>query len=100
MNAALAIVGSVVAGPLRAAHEVDSLSDSLFVFFYLTVVIVVEARLCTTVRGFLLPDLPLRKRTKSKDMHMARMTRQTLKEAALRVSLQIGRRLWQLRVAT
>jgi hypothetical protein len=45
MNAALAILGSVVAGPLRAAHGVDSLADSLFVFFYLTVVIVIEVRL-------------------------------------------------------
>jgi hypothetical protein len=45
MNAALAILGSVVAGPLRAAHGVESLTDSLFVLFYLTVVVVVEARL-------------------------------------------------------
>jgi hypothetical protein len=45
MNAALAILGSVLAGTLRAAHGVDSLSDSLFVFFYLTVVVIAEARL-------------------------------------------------------
>jgi hypothetical protein len=45
MNAALAIIGSVVAGPLRAAHGVDSLCDSLFVFFYLAVVVLVQARL-------------------------------------------------------
>jgi hypothetical protein len=45
MNAALAILGSVVAGPLRATLEVDSLPDSLFVFFYLTLVVMVEARL-------------------------------------------------------
>jgi hypothetical protein len=45
MNATLAIFGSVVAGPLRAAHGVDALLDSLFVFFYLTLVVVVEARL-------------------------------------------------------
>jgi hypothetical protein len=45
MNAALAILGSVVAGPLRSSHVVDSLSDSLFVFFYLAVVVVVLARL-------------------------------------------------------
>jgi hypothetical protein len=52
MNVALAILGSVVAGPLRAAHGVDSLSDSLFVFFYLTVVAMVEARLWFLAAGF------------------------------------------------
>jgi hypothetical protein len=52
MNAGLAILGSVVAGPLRAAHGVDSLFDSLFVFFYLTVVVMVEARLWFLAAGF------------------------------------------------
>jgi hypothetical protein len=52
MNAALAILGSVVAGPLRVTLEVDSLPDSLFVFFYLTLVVMVEARLWFLAGGF------------------------------------------------